>query len=994
MNQPPCGGWKNIYNGNTQTEKGSFHYEEAIMEKNRILSDFIVLNRQRVDELEANLWQMEHRKSGARLVWLERAEENKTFGIAFQTQPWDDTGVFHILEHSVLCGSERYPVKEPFVELMKSSLNTFLNAMTFPDRTIYPVSSRNSQDFMNLLRVYMDAVLHPLLHSKPEIFGQEGWHYELDEGGARSIKGVVFNEMKGAFSAPDALLEREVTRLLFPDTCYRFVAGGDPEHIPELTYEAFAAAHSRLYHPSNAYIFLDGSVDIAQVLSILDEEYLSAYDRRPAPETIPLQKPIEAGMTTVSYELSPQESPEGRARLADGYVACTFRDRETLTALQALSDVLCGDNQAPLKRRLLESGLARDVRLEICGGVQQPWFTLEARDIAENKADEVSAALREELERLSREGLDHRRILAVLDNLEFEARQRDYGQMPQGIMLGSQVLESWLYGGDPAANLSVGTLYDGLREKCGAGYFEKLLKRLVLENPHHCRVLMLPSHTIGQERQAREAARLSAIRSGWSAEETAGIRQYQEALAAWQSTPDTPKQLEAIPRLRLDQVPAEPEKLPLAEEASSHITLLRHDLPTSGITYCNLYFALDDLMPDELTKASFMAKLFGSLDTEKYALADLSREMRSLFGDIRFMIEAYGQQNAPDRCRMFLCVSCSVLDAKLEKALSFLTELLTGQRWENSDQVLAFLRQQRAAMAEQMVMAGHNAAMSRALACSTAEGAVQEQVSGITFLRWLTELEQAFPARFPALAEDLKALSRRVFCRARMTISVTAGDKSSAGTTACFLLDRLPEGSFRLPCASSILPWGPRREGIVIPSGVSYAVLGGVFQKAGRGAAKVMGHTVSLAHLWNTVRVQGGAYGTGMVLRDTGFAGFFSYRDPSAARTLDCYRASADFLRSIGNVDLTGMITGTVAESDPLLTPRVKGKVSDALYWRRISHEDRCRVRCEMLSTVPDDLVSLADPVEELAARGSVCILGPRQKVDACAGWLDNIMVL
>ena len=434
------------------------------MEKNSILSDFIVLNRQRIGELEADLWQMEHQKSGARLVWLERAEENKTFGIAFQTQPWDDTGVFHILEHSVLCGSERYPVKEPFVELMKSSLNTFLNAMTFPDRTIYPVSSRNSQDFMNLLRVYMDAVLHPLLHSKPEIFGQEGWHYELDEGGALSIKGVVFNEMKGAFSAPDTLLEREVTRLLFPDTCYRFVAGGDPEHIPELTYETFAAAHSRLYHPSNAYIFLDGSIDIARILAILDEEYLSAYDRRPAPEAIPLQKPIEAGASTIYYELSPQESPEGRARLADGYAACTFRDRETLTALQALSDVLCGDNQAPLKRRLLESGLARDVRLEICGGVQQPWFTLEARDIAENKADEVSAALREELERLTREGLDHRRILAVLDNLEFEARQRDYGQMPQGIMLGSQVLESWLYGGDPAANLSVGTLFDVLRK--------------------------------------------------------------------------------------------------------------------------------------------------------------------------------------------------------------------------------------------------------------------------------------------------------------------------------------------------------------------------------------------------------------------------------------------------------------------------------------------------------------------------------------------------
>ena len=303
------------------------------MEKNDILSGFIVLDRQSVDELDAVLWQMEHQKSGARLVWLERAEENKTFGIAFQTQPWDDTGIFHILEHSVLCGSERYPVKEPFVELMKSSLNTFLNAMTFPDRTFYPVSSRNDQDFINLLRVYMDAVLHPLLHSRPEIFGQEGWHYELDEDGAPFCKGVVFNEMKGTFASPDALLEREMTRCLFPDTCYRFVSGGDPEHIPELTYEAFTAAHRRLYHPSNSYIFLDGRLNIGEILAILDSEYLSGYERRPAPGAIPLQKPVDGGLSIVRYELSPQETPEGRSKLADGFVACTGRDREALTAI-------------------------------------------------------------------------------------------------------------------------------------------------------------------------------------------------------------------------------------------------------------------------------------------------------------------------------------------------------------------------------------------------------------------------------------------------------------------------------------------------------------------------------------------------------------------------------------------------------------------------------------------------------------------------------------
>ncbi|MEY8575117.1 hypothetical protein AALD01_12100 [Oscillospiraceae bacterium 21-37] len=388
-----------------------------------------------------------------------------------------------------------------------------------------------------------------------------------------------------------------------------------------------------------------------------------------------------------------------------------------------------------------------------------------------------------------------------------------------------------------------------------------------------------------------------------------------------------------------------------------------------------------------------MAQLFGCLDTAKYTLADLSREMRSLFGNIWFTVEAYGRQNAPDRCRTFLCVSCSVLDTKLEKALSLLTELLVGQQWEDSQQVLAFLHQRRAAMAEQMVTAGHSAAMSRVLACSTAEGAVQEQASGITFLRWLTALEQDFPARFPALAQDLKSLAQRVFCRARMTVSVTAGNEASAKTVTRLLASSLPEGSFALPCAGAVLPWKPRREGFVIPSGVSYAALGGVFQGAGSGSAKVMGRTVSLAHLWNTVRVQGGAYGTGMVLRDTGFAGFYSFRDPSAARTIDCYRASPDFLRGI-DMELAGMIIGAAAESDPLLTARMKGRMADALYWRQIGHGDRLRIRREILATVPEDLTALAGPVEELTARGSVCVLGSRQQVDACAGWLDHIMVL
>ncbi len=963
------------------------------MEQNQIVHGFTVLSGRRLDELEAVLWQLEHRRSGARLVWLEREEKNKTFSIAFQTQPWDDTGVFHILEHSVLCGSDRYPVKEPFVELLKSSLNTYLNAATFPDMTMYPVSSRNDQDFVNLLRIYMDAVLHPLIHSKPEIFGQEGWHYELDGEGEPSYKGVVFNEMKGAMAAPDELLDSRLLRRLFPDTCYQYNAGGDPEHIPELTYEQFAAAHKRLYHPSNAYIFLDGRMDIDSILGILDGEYLAAYDRAPVPDPIPLQAAVDGGTTELVYELSAQESLEGRARLADGFVLGTFADREEITALEALADVLCGDNQAPLKRKMLENGLAKDVNLTCYSGSLQPRMTLEVKDVEEDKLEAVSKALTEELSRLVREGLDHRRILATLDNMEFQARQRDYGSTPQGLMLGVQVMACWLYGGDPAGRLEVGDLYDRLREKCGAGWFEELLNRALVSNPHRCRVIMRPSHTLGQERQAAETERLREARSGWSETETAAIRDRQARIETWQNTPDTPEQLTAIPMLRLDQIPSEPERLPIEETVCAGLPVLLHELPTGGITYLNLYFTLDDLTEEQISQVSLLAQLLGKLETEGWGLEELQRELRSRFGQIRFSVEAYSLMGSPERCRSFLCASCSVLDGKLESALELLSELLTRTKLQDPKRVSEFLAQRRAVLAEQLVMNGHLTSLSRVLARSSAESVVKENAEGAAFLRWLTELERAFSQRFPALEEALAALSGRVFCRARLTVSVTGHRPDGAETAAALLSARLPEGEPVPEEAPALRPWPRCREGIVIPSDVSYAAMGGVMPLACRGGTRAAGRVVSLDYLWNAVRVQGGAYGVGLVLWDKGLAGFYSYRDPSAGRTLDCYRASSDFLRSVGNMDMTGMIIGAVADDDRLLTPRLRGKTADLYHWRGMTFGDLCRLRREMLAAGPEDLAALAGALDALAEEASVCVLGSRKQLDACPG-LEEITVL
>ena len=962
------------------------------MELNQVIHGFTVLSRTPVDELEATLWQMEHQKSGARLLFLERAEENKTFSIAFQTQPSDDTGIFHILEHSVLCGSDRYPVKEPFVELLKSSLNTFLNAMTFPDKTVYPVSSRNDQDFINLLRIYMDATLHPLIHSKPEIFGQEGWHFELSEDGVPSYKGVVFNEMKGAFASPDELMETEMNRRLFPDTCYQYVSGGDPAHIPELTYEQFTATHKRLYHPSNSYIFLDGHMDIDMILGILDDEYLAAYDRIPAPGDIPLQAPVDAGTSEIVYELSPQEDLEGRARLADSYVMGTFADREELTALRVLSDALCGDNQAPLTRKLLESGLAKDVNLGVSDSVLQPKVVLEARDVREDRLDEVSAALYSEIERLVREGLDHKRILATLDNMEFQSRQRDFGRTPQGLVFNFQVMDSWLYGGDPAANLSVGDLYDRLRAKCEEGWFEALLERVLLKNNHKCRVIMRPSHTLGQERQEAEAARLNAAKSAWSEDEAAQIRQNQTNIETWQNTPDTPEQLATIPMLRLDQIPAEPEKLPLEETEAGGLPVLLHHLPTGGITYLNLYFAMDDLTEEQISQASFLSQLLGQMETENHTVEELQRELRARFGQVGFSVESYGRYGDAARCRSFLCASCSVLDGKLEGALELLAEMLAGTRLNDVRRVSEFVAQNRPTLAESLVGSGHMAGMNRVLARSSADGVVAENAGGVAFLHWLTALEKDFDAKAPALLEDLQALAQKLFCRARLTISVTGAKEDAAEMAAKWLTQRLPEGS--ASGAQAVRPWEKKKEGIVIPADVGFAAMGGTLPCAACGGTSAAVRTASLAYLWNAVRVQGGAYGVGLSARSAARLGvFYSYRDPSPARSLDCYRASGEFLRSVKGMDLTGMIIGAVSDSDPLMTPRMRGKTADARYWQGTTYEDLCRMRKELLSAGPENVETLAEELDKLAEDASICVLAPRQKLEACAG-LDEIIVL
>lgn len=960
------------------------------MLENKNLHGFSLVKTTELPELAAKLYRMVHDQTGLELVWLSRDEENKTFGISFETLPWDDTGVFHILEHSVLCGSDKYPVKEPFVELMKSSMNTFLNAMTFQDKTMYPISSRNDKDFVNLMRVYLDAVFCPLIYSKPEIFYQEGWHYELDEEGTPSYKGVVFNEMKGAFASADRQVRGELNRLLFPDSPYGYESGGDPAAIPNLTYEAFIDSHRRFYAPSNAYVFLDGDLDIEQTLAILNDEYLCNYQRTQRMAPPAMQQPV-CGSSEGEYELSAGEALEGKVRLSFGKVIGTFADREKLIATEILSEVLCGSNQSPLSKAILSAGLAQEVNMGVHDGMLQPWLMLDVKNIKEEDLEAVQSLITAKLTELAEQGLDREQLEAVMANTEFKLRERDYGSYPQGLVFGFNVMESWLYGGDPAANLEVGELFVQMRAKLDSGWFEQLIRDLLLQNPHSARVILRPSYTAGQQRRDAEQARLHAESNAWTAEDRATVAQRQETLLAWQHSEDIPKNLATIPQLALSDIPAQPEQVPTEELTVCCIPVLVHPVNAGGIVYVNLYFDAESCDESQLSCLKFLCTLLGSADTAQHTAEQIINRTRLLCGDFRAAVSAYTVDGDPDRAAVKLQIGFSALQANVPQAIDLVSEILTKTVFA-PDTTLDILRQSRMQMFQRAVMAGHAAGLSRISAQSCAAGVADECTGGITYYQWLKNQEDNW--NFEALNSQMMALLGSLINRKTLTVSVTGSDAPEAVVEA--IAQALPEAD-ALP-ALQLKPWGVHKEGVVIPADISFAVAGGNINAQGgqySGQLQLAGQILSLAYLWNVVRVQGGAYGAGMLARDTGILSCYSYRDPSGAASLEKYAACGQFLRDFAGqtADFTGFIIGAVAGASPLLTPKTKGQLGDRLYFTRTSWETRCQHRNQLLGATAADLTAAADLLEKTLCQGGVCVVGGQAQLDKCDG-LENIITL
>ena len=959
------------------------------MNMNDMICGFRMKRSVRLEELSGVLYELQHEKTGLKLVWLQRDDENKTFGIAFTTLPWNDTGVFHILEHSVLCGSEKFPVKEPFVELLKNSMNTFLNAMTFPDKTVYPVSSCNAIDFMNLVRVYLDAVFCPSIYHKPEIFRQEGWHYELDETGSAAYKGVVFNEMKGAFADADEFMENEMNRAMFPDNCYRYVSGGDPAKIPDLSYEEFLDGHRKYYSPSNAYVFLDGDLELEPVLRLLDEDYLCHFERTERIAPPQLQQAVDGGIREVAYELAPDEEEAGHVRLNWGNVIGRFDEREKLVGMQILSEYLCGSNQAPLTRALLSRELAEDVTLSLRDGVLQNYSCLEVRNLKAENIETVRALVRETLEEQIAGGLDREQLEAIISNIEFRARERDYGTYPRGLIYGLTIMESWLYGGAPEALLEVGNLFDTLRARMQEGWFEQLLRDQLLENPHSCQIVMMPSRTAGDERRLAEQQRLQAETAAWTEADRTLMQERQQRLIAWQESEDTPEQLATLPHLQLEDIEDAPVRLPLEVSESAGIPVLLHHQSTGGIAYLKLYFDADFCNEEQLSQLAFLTGLLGETRTSAHTAEELITMDRLLCGSTRYHLEVYGRRTG---CLRKFCVSMSVLESKLEPALRMVAEILTDSQLDEEQTAFEVVKQGRQQLMEQITMSGATAAIGRVAAQNYDTGVAGEYISGFEYYQWIKAQENNWD--WQTLSGQLRSLLRQLVATRNMTLSITGDAEKLMEPTARLLKELLPVGEAQ-PEVCRLQPWGFRREGIAVPGDVSFAVQGGNFKNSGaeyNGAMQAAGRIISLSYLWNMIRVQGGAYGCGFHVRTNGMVDCYSYRDPNAANSLAVYPTCGEFLKQFceQNPDFTGFIIGAISDSSPLMTARIKGNLADTHYWQGIDWELRCRRRKELLGITKEQVLEMAELFGETLKNGGVCVVGGRKQLEACD--LDTIL--
>ncbi|MBD5522538.1 MAG: insulinase family protein [Lachnospiraceae bacterium] len=953
------------------------------------LQAYTVIEKKKIKELNSLAYILRHNKTGARIVLMSNDDNNKVFYIGFRTPPVDSTGVAHIIEHSVLCGSDKFPVKDPFIELAKGSLNTFLNAMTYPDKTVYPVASCNDKDFQNLMDVYLDAVFHPNIYNEEKIFRQEGWHYELEDlDDELTINGVVYNEMKGAFSSPDDVLDREIMNSLYPDTSYAVESGGDPDVIPELTYDDFLEFHHKYYHPSNSYIYLYGDMDMAEKLAFLDEEYLSKYDALDVDSTLAMQKPFDEPVTVYKeYPIMDNESESDSTYLSYNTAFSDNLDKEQYIAFQVLDYVLCSAPGAPLKQVLIDKGIGKDVYSTYENGIKQPFFSIVSKNANKEQLEEFSATIEQKLNELATNGLDKKALRAGLNFYEFKYREADFGSYPKGLLFGLQMFDSWLYDDNkPFLHVEANDTYTALKDAIDTDYYENLIKKYLLNNTHRTIVVVEPVKGLTSKRDKELADKLAEKKASLSKEELEEIVEQTNALKEYQEEPSAKEDLEKIPLLTREDMKKEAEKYVNEEKKVGNTVFLYHDIFTNGIGYLRFMFNLNTVPEELFPYVGLLKAVLALVDTDNYTYGELFNEINILTGGITPVINTYTDARDMSKYTATMEIKVKALYENMEHAFRLVKEIVMNSRFDDAKRLHELISELKSQKQAQMMSAGHSIAAVRALSYISKTAAVSDQMSGIPFYRMLEELDKDFDNRKDELIEKLSSLMTFIFRPENLMVDYTAQQEGLKNMEALIedFRDSLHTGTIDVKAYEPKLE--KKNEGFMTSSQVQYVCRAGNFTKKGlpyTGALKALRVMMGYDYLWTQVRVKGGAYGCMCQFGKTGESYFVSYRDPNLEKTIDVYEKATEYICNFDADErtMTQYIIGAVSELDMPMTPSARGTYSLAGYMTNYSYEQVQKERDELLATVPETIRGLAEYISAFMQDESLCVVGNEDKI-------------
>lgn len=956
------------------------------------MKNYTKIKEEYIEQIQSKVTLYSHNKTKAKICTFENDDRNKVFSIAFRTAPINSTGLTHILEHSVLCGSKKYPVKDPFVELVKSSLNTFLNAFTFPDKTMYPCASQNDKDFKNLMSVYMDAVFYPQIYNHEEIFLQEGWRYDIkDKDDDIKINGVVYNEMKGAFSDPEQILLRNIMHSLYPDTPYGFESGGDPKYIPELSYEQFLKFHSEFYHPSNSYILLYGDCDMEERLNWLDNEYLSKFEYNEFDTSIPYQEPFKEPKIVNEYYQIDKNTPLSNKSLFSYNVSLpTTLDSKLMLAMGILTTILLDNPGAPLKQALIDNNIGESIDSMFDDGLLQPIFSIMASNCDEDNKEKFISIIDNELKKYVREGLDHEAILSLINYQEFKTREGLFGRFPKGLSIEMSSLASWLYDDlDCFSKINDLDLYDELRTDLNNGYFEEIISKYLINSNHKSFVYLNPSYDVDDLEALKLKEKLYEYKKSLTEEELNELILKNKKLLEYQNKEDSLEAKNSLPKLSLEDLSLEPEKLNLEVIDSTYKTLIS-DYFTNNICYVKYYFNIDHLNILDCQYLTLLSSILTQMSTKKLNYKNMIKELQNNTGAVTFGLLNYHTVERESK----LCFSCyySAVDNKMINASNLVNDIIFNTDLTDYKRLKELILELTSNQEMSISSRGHSVSITRATGAFDEASRIVDAINGIGFLDFLKNIVNNFDELKEEIVSRMNSIIKNILTKDRFMLGYVGQKDLYIKNKNIFdeFYSLLDDNHFEI---KEDFKEAKIQEAIIAPYNVNYVSRAGLTKEPFNGSYYVLNNALSMGYLWNEVRVHGGAYGCSLKTMPYGLIGFTSYRDPEVEKTNEVYENVIEYIDSFNCDDdeLLKYKIGAIGSLDSVLHPSAKGFKAINGYLAHSSYDIECRLRKELINTTNDDIKALSKCFKEALEYNDICVIGNKKKIEEAHDLFTNV---